>query len=309
MEKYKDNVKEQMLNKIASLAVEGMLYEVSATPKPGLVDRSNSGAHKDMDYFTFLSSAAALHGAFDVFVRTGWRYRNRPLEELLEPLREAGKKAEFQMFSFTHGVNTHKGMIFTLGILCGCAGWLLEKKPLTFEHLSACAAKMCRGICEKEYADLDKKEHLTKGERMYLEYGCTGVRGEVENGYPTIRNYSLPYYTKLKETGVSNNEALVQTLLYLIAETCDTNILSRHDKAMLEHCQGYARKVLNLGGIFTDTGKKELLKMDEDFIENYASPGGCADLLAVTHFVHSLEHAEVMKYNFIMEEESMQTLC
>lgn len=292
-----------MLNKIASLAVEGMLYEVSATPKPGLVDRSNSGAHKDMDYFTFLSSAAALHDAFDVFVRTGWQYRNSSLGNLLEALREAGKKAEFQMFSFTHGVNTHKGMIFTLGILCGCAGWLLGKKPLTFEHLSACSAEMCKGICENDYAGLEKKEHLTKGERMYLEYGCTGVRGEVENGYPTIRNYSLPYYTELKETGVSNNDALVQTLLYLIAETCDTNILSRHDKAMLEHCQVYAKKVLNLGGIFTDKGKQELLKMDEDFIENYASPGGCADLLAVTHFVYSLEHAEVMKYNFIMEME------
>ena len=47
-------------NKIAAFAVEGMLYEVTATPKPGLVDRANNGAHYDMDYFTFMSSAA-LH--------------------------------------------------------------------------------------------------------------------------------------------------------------------------------------------------------------------------------------------------------
>lgn len=111
---------EQILNKIASLAMESMLYEISATPKPGLVDRNNSGAHYDMNYFTFMSSAAALHDSFDKFVQIGWQYREGSIKAVLHPLRKAGKEAEFRMFSFTKGVNTHKGMIFTQGILCGC---------------------------------------------------------------------------------------------------------------------------------------------------------------------------------------------
>lgn len=296
---------EQILNKIASFAVESMLYEVSAMPKPGLVDCNNSGAHYDMDYFTFMSSAASLHDSFDEFVRIGWEYRHRPIEEVFPYLREAGKKAEFRMFSFTGGINTHKGMIFTLGILCGCAGWMFGKKPLTFENLSECSAAMCQGICEKEYSGLEQKTELTKGERMYLEYGCTGVRGEVEKGYQTIKQFSLPYYTQLRQAQVNTNDALVQTLLHLIADTWDTNILSRHDMDTMKYCQRYAQKVLDLGGILTEAGKAAIIKMDQDFIERYISPGGCADLLAVTHFVYSLEYAEIMKYNFIMEETSL----
>ncbi len=278
------------INKIASLAMEGMLYEVSATPKPGLVDRNNSGAHNDMDYFTFMSSAAALHASFDEFARIGWQYRQRPVQEVLPYLREAGKTAEFKMFSFTQGINTHKGMIFTMGILCGCAGWLLDKKTLTFENLSECSKRMCHGICEKEYKNLEQKAELTKGERMYLEYGCRGVRGEVEQGYPLIKNFSLPYYKKLRTENISVNDALVQTLLHLIADTYDTNILSRHNMNTMKYCQTYAEKVLKIGGIFTESGRVAIEQMDKDFIEKYISPGGCADLLAVTHFVYCLEN-------------------
>lgn len=173
-------------------------------------------------------------------------------------------------------------------------GWLLGKSPLTFDNLSKCATQMCKGICEKEYADLDKKTELTKGERMYLEYGCTGVRGEVEYGYQTVKQYSLPCYSKLRREEVSANDALVQTLLHLIANTYDTNILSRHDMETMKYCKEYAEKVLCLGGILTERGRAKLIKMDDDFIEKYISPGGCADLLAVTHFIYSLEQTDIL---------------
>ena len=131
------------------------------------------------------------------------------------------------------------------------------------------------------------------------------MRGEVEKGYQTIKQFSLPYYTQLRQAQVNTNDALVQTLLHLIADTWDTNILSRHDMDTMKYCQRYAQKVLDLGGILTEAGKAAIIKMDQDFIERYISPGGCADLLAVTHFVYSLEYAEIMKYNFIMEETSL----
>lgn len=288
---------EEVLRKIASFAMEGMLFEVSATPKPGLVDRNNSGAHYDMNYFTFMSSVSALHDSFDEFVSLGWKYREHEIKELLLPLRKAGREAEIRMFSFTNNVNTHKGMIFTLGILCGCAGWLVGKQSLIFENLKIQSMQLCHGICEKEYANLKNKTELTKGERMYLKYGSTGARGEVEQGYPTVGMVSLPVYTKLRNENLDINDALVETLLHLIADTCDTNVLGRHDMKTVEYCQKYAREVIQLGGVKTEKGRIELGKMDQEFIGKYISPGGCADLLAVTHFVYCLEHLDIRKYN------------
>ncbi len=284
---------EEMMNKIASYAMEGMLFEVSATPKPGLVDRNNCGAHKDMDYFTFMSSAASLHATFENLVRLGWENREKPIRELLPYMRAEGVDAERKMFAFTKGVNTHKGMIFTLGMLCGCCGWALEKETLNYEVLSELVSEMCAGICAREFAGIEKKTNLTKGEKMYVKYGCTGARGEVESGFATVGSISLPKYRQFRDGGISVNDALVQTLLYLIAETVDTNIISRHDMETAQLAMKLAKDALELGGIFTADGRKAILDMDITFIEKYISPGGCADLLAVTHFLYSIEHLEI----------------
>lgn len=295
---------EKMIDVIASLAIESMLFEVSATPKPGLVDRNNCGAHYDMDYFTFMSSAASLHSSFDEMIRLGFTHRNRPIQELLIFLRESGKRAEDKMFLFTKGVNTHKGMIFTLGILCGCAGWMLEKEKLECRRICENASQMCQGICDKEYRDLDKKSHLTKGEKMYLAYGCKGVRGEVESGYQTVQKVALPMYQKMRDTGHTINDSLVQTLLALIAHTEDTNIISRHDRTVAQYARQYAGLALKKGGVLTDEGKRIILEMDNQFIKKYVSPGGCADLLAVTHFLYSLEKSELIN-NYIVADSMM----
>lgn len=277
--------------RIASVAMEAMLYEVSATPKPGLVDRNNCGAHHDMDFFTFMSSAAGLHAAFDAMVIRGIALAHNDIAEILPAIRPIGAKAEQDMFAFTKGVNTHKGMIFSLGILCACAGWALGNgyTLLKSEDLCLLAARMCVGICDVEYKNLDKKDTLTKGERMYLQYGFRGVRGEVEDGYPLVVNFALPFYRKLRAEQINLNDALVQTLLYLIAKTNDTNIASRHDMETAVYAQRAAQKVLDLGGVCTEEGRCALEQLDKDFIERYISPGGCADLLAVTHFLYTVE--------------------
>lgn len=279
---------------IASLAVEAMLYEVSTTPKPGLVDRNNNGAHHDMDFFTFMSSAAALHGMFDELIHAGIAGRNKPITDLLPELRRIGLAAENKMFLFTKGVNTHLGMIFTLGMLCGACGWQIESEnvPAAFSAEVTCSlvSTMCRGLCERDFGVLEQKSILTKGERMYVQYGVTGARGETESGYATVRSVSLPVYRKLRKNAVSVNDALAHTLLYLISETFDTNILSRHNWTAAEYTRNRAKEVLALGGMLTPEGKEAVLKMDQDLIRRYISPGGCADLLAVTHFLYSLEN-------------------
>ena len=278
-----------MKNKISTFAIEAMLYEVSATPKPGLVDRNNCGAHKDMDFFTFMSSAAALHSVFDEMFLAGVEADNSDIKKIWPKLREIGIKAENLMYSFTNNVNTHKGEIFSLGVLCACAGWQARKgEKLDADILMKLSSELCEGLCENDFGKIHDKKELTKGERMYLKYGYKGIRGEAESGYSTVKNISLPVFNKLIRDKIDVNEALVQTLLYLISETVDTNIISRHDLETAEYARNYAKKVISEGGIFTAKGRNAIYEMDKDFISKYISPGGCSDLLAVTYFLYSV---------------------
>ncbi len=282
----------QRLTMIGAIAVEAMLYEVSATPKPGLVDRANSGAHHDMDFFTFMSSAAALRGYFDECAAIGAGHAQQPIAGLLPCLQAAGIVAERQMFTLTQGINTHKGMIFSLGILAGAAGWAAARgKGLTAEYLGSLAARMCAGLCESAYSDLMERpqEQLTKGEAMYLRYGVTGVRGEAQSGFRSVLMLSLPVYRQERQAGVSANDALVDALLQLLAGAGDTNILGRHDWQVLCYAQQQAAQAIARGGMQTVAGREAVQAMDEDFIRRWISPGGCADLVAVTHFCYEVE--------------------
>ena len=283
-------MQKRMIDRIGACAVEAMLYEVSATPKPGLVDRANNGAHHDMDFFTFMSSAAALRGSFDAFARIGGQHQAGPLHEMLPALQQAGRTAEQQMFALTQGVNTHKGMIFSLGMLAGAAGRLAAQgETLTAEKLCRSVAALCTGITAAAYAGIREQGQLTKGEAMYLKYGVTGVRGEVENGFPTVRRAGLPVCRELREKGLAINDVLVGTLIALIAENQDTNILGRHDLETLQAVQQAAKDVLALGSVGTEAGRRAICSMDEEFIKGYISPGGSADLVAVTHFLYEME--------------------
>ena len=275
---------------IGALAVEAMLYEVSATPKPGLVDRRNNGAHGDMDFFTFMSSAAALRKHFDGFAAIGQDNGGEPIEALLPHLQGAGLLAEKDMFRMTGGVNTHKGMIFSLGILTGTAGWALSRgEPLTAEHLCDLAAAMCKGLCARVYAKAGERVGRTKGEAMYFKYGVTGARGEAEGGFPTVRKIALPAYRELRAEGLGINGVLVETLLHIMAKSVDTNILGRHDMETMGYVQDSAAAALKKGGVRTVEGREAIDAMDGEFIRRWISPGGCADLLAITHFLYEIE--------------------
>jgi triphosphoribosyl-dephospho-CoA synthase len=61
---------------------------------------------------------------------------------------------------------------------------------------------------------------------------------------------------------------------------------------MLEYAQEKARAALNLGGYLTPEGKEFVWEMDRDFIEKNISPGGAADLTAVTLFLYFLENGD-----------------
>ena len=271
---------------IAQKALLALLYEVSASPKPGLVDRFNQGSHRDMDFFTFMASSASLANYFFNCVEEGMKYSGQNPEELFDALRGIGIDAEKAMFEATEGVNTHKGLIFSLGIICAAASCCIEEnedESVDTDALCAKVSLMTQGLCLRELAFMNKSGGLTHGEKLYQKYGLKGIRGEVESGFPTVRNCSLPVLKKLKtEKTFHINDILVQTLLHLMEVNEDTNIVARHDMETLEFVQHYARRVLDSGGMLTTQGVQRVCEMDREFIRRNISPGGSADLLAVT---------------------------
>lgn len=277
---------------LGSWAVEAMLMEAACTPSPGLVDRDNSGAHKDMDFFTFLMSSSALAGSMFRCADAGYKHSGSP-QELLPVLRYIGKDGEKQMLQATGGVNTQKGLMFLLGILTAAAAFALKQSGTADANkVLDVTAAMTQGIVARELTPLHQKlpTELTAGEKLYIKYGVTGIRGEVEAGIPSIRNQGLPIFKKALERGLSLNDTLVHTLMSLMTVVEDTTILNRHDMQVLLDVKSQAKEVMDTGGMLTETGRVQISALDDEFIKRNISPGGVADLLAATYFLYLVEN-------------------
>jgi len=292
-------IRMETARKIGQLSLEAMLMEVAATPAPGLVDRFNSGAHDDMDITTFLKSSSALSGAMTDLALAGLEY-DGPLPELLPKIRRIGIRAEHEMYNATLGVNTQKGLLFLLGILTAAAGYvlrpsandLIENGNLKPEVIAKRAAEICAGLVERELEVLHHKRpdrQLTAGEHFYLAHSFTGVRGELEAGLPSVFEAGLPLLRDALSQGASDNDALVHALLGLMTHTEDTTILHRHDLETLKGVQSEAAEILRAGGYLTPEGRHRTAALDQRYILARISPGGSADLLAVTWFLHRME--------------------
>lgn len=276
--------------KIASLAVQAILYEASCNPSPGLVSKVSNGAHSDMDYFAFLDSATALIDPLIHCAQTGLS-SNSP-KEIFRKIRKIGQSGERQMFQKTEGVNTHKGTLFLLGICCASGGKVLHSGA-RFSSLRNIIQEMTEGLVERDLSsrvwELKSApvSALTHGERLFLSHNVEGIRGEVQRGLPTVFDISLPFYKENHD--LSKNFRLVQTLLAIMQCNVDTNILYRHSFKVLQEVQKRAKQILSIGGVRTPAGIKAIEELDEDFSERKISPGGSADLLGTTVFLHLLE--------------------
>lgn len=262
-------IREHFLNadgeELASLAVQSLLDEVCVTPKPGLVDRAGNGSHQDMDIFSFNSSASVLWPYFRECFLKGAASAELPAEEVLPLLKAPGLEAERVMYRATGGVNTHKGAIYTLGILCAAAGrlWSVETRPEAFLWLQACG-----GIASSNAAP--------------------GVREEVAEGLPSVRTVALPALQEAEAAGLNFNDACLYVLLHLISEVRDTNMVCRGGE---EKALAARRKVkswldgLRLSPEMFSASAKGLSELSQFFVSENLSPGGCADLLAAALLV------------------------
>ena len=278
--------------KISSLAMEAMLYEVTCTPSPGLVDRMNAGAHRDMDFFSFMSSSAALSLTMARCCEAGLRH-SKTLPELFPVLRIIGLDGEKAMLEATGGINTQKGLLFSLGIIVASAGWLYSnKQEVTTASVLATVQEMVSGIVSRELDQLPEQHtrKLTAGERLFRTLGVRGIRGEMEDGLPAIKNSALPALKEALRSGLSINDSLVHTLYVLMTVVEDTTIINRHSQEKLQNwVRPLAENFLQQGGLRSAEGRLLAVELDKQFIAQNVSPGGSADLLAVTWFLHRLE--------------------
>ena len=185
-----DYFKKADSERFAQIATQSLIKEARTTPKPGLVDMDNNGSHKDMDLDMFIKSANALTPYFGKCVEIGQNFADNP-EGIFPKLRREGLLAEQALYSATGGINTHKGAIYSMGIICGALGilWTAEKPvPHTDEIFSMCS----RITKEAVKTDFQNMDSFTAGGRLYLEKGIRGIRGEVSEGFPSVKNIALP---------------------------------------------------------------------------------------------------------------------
>lgn len=243
---------------LAELAVSALKDEVDTTPKPGLVDRRNCGAHRDMDLPLFHRSADALAPYFRQAVALGLASA-----ECMPALQQTGLAAEETMLAATGGVNTHKGAIYAFGLILAALGSHLARGGDVFCTAAALAANGLPPAGD------------THGQAALLRYGAMGARGEAVAGFPHAR-------MACRVLGESQGDPL-PALLTLLRTVEDTNLLHRGGPEGLHFVQQQAAAIL--------AGDREdripaLERLDDACIRRNLSPGGSADLLALALLLH-----------------------
>lgn len=285
------------VNKVSSYAIKALLYEVSLSPKPGLVCRASKGSHSDMDYLSFINSISALSPYFQ---EIGWLAadcKGYDMAECLPQIREVGLKMEDYMFAATGKVNTHKGAIFLMALSVFAAVRVLMKKgTLKTSLFSSMVQQLTRGVIQGELCSVEEGDKMTHGEACFMKYGLqgAGARGEAEQGFPTVMHHILPYIKEeqVKLEGLTDKDmfrTLVPVLLKIMTVNNDTNVLFRHGKKVLEELKSKSTEALEQ---FNKEGHKLYFQLVEWCNSNKISPGGSADLLSVTLFLQFCKSGE-----------------
>ncbi|MDO5416801.1 MAG: triphosphoribosyl-dephospho-CoA synthase CitG [Lachnospiraceae bacterium] len=271
----------------AQFACRALLYEVGTTPKPGLVDCANSGSHTDMDIFTFMNSASALWPYFESCTRIGRQTADCPAVETFRQLRRTGRRAEADMLAATNGVNTHKGAIFSMGILCAALG---RVPRVQWNHsdvlLEECAA-MTSGLVQADFDGLTEENARTTGQKLYLHHQITGIRGQMERGMPAVRFAGFPTLKRCLAHGLSLNDAGCIALLNIMSSSTDTNLIARSSLTVQQETVSQIRTLL-ADNPYPDM--QTIQKIDQEFMKMNLSPGGSADLLAICYLLYFLEN-------------------
>jgi triphosphoribosyl-dephospho-CoA synthase len=268
---------------IAFQATHALLGELATWPKPGLVSPVDNGSHSDMDAELLQRSAEALRPFFEELARAG--REQAPMRRL----RSIGLRAEAGKLKATRGVNTHRGAIFGLGLLCAAAGRVAELtemrclrvgRPLGLEVAQRWGEEILHG----------PRSAGSNGSVAMRVHGAGGAPAEAAAGFPSVYEISLPAL-RLGRTLAPDDPAAarVQACFALIARVRDTNLLHRGGREGARFAAEAAVSFLADGGVGSPTWRERAAAVHDEFVSRRLSPGGCADLLAMTLFVDVLE--------------------
>ena len=260
---------------IAACAAQCLLLEVETYPKPGLVSHVDAGSHADMDAATFRDSAAAITPYLADLAEAGAAGCG------MSRLRVIGLEAEAAMRAATSGVNTHRGAIFGLGLLCAAAGARAARRIHPTLPLGEIVARLWSdGIVDGPTL---LRSH---GSMARLRFGAGGARMEAAFGFPSVYRIGLPALRRGRRAAPGDAEAArVETCFALIAAVEDTNLLHRGGPDGLCFAQAAARDFLDQGGVGASGWRDRARSIHDSFVARRLSPGGSADLLAMTLFV------------------------
>lgn len=252
---------------IAHLATQALQAELDTTPKPGLVDKDNNGAHHDMDYALMQRSIDTLHPYFVKLALLGCA----DALPTHTSIRDIGIEAEKAMLSATNGVNTHKGALFSMGLAVVAAAH--EKNT---DSLQTTIKALAASFPDTNGTHGSKAKLLSKG--------TTAIKGALDNareGYEMLFAEWLPFYIERRKE--RDAHTLHKTLLRIMCDLDDTNVIYRTDLATAEEVKQEARALL-------DSFSKAALKdMDRHYTTRNISPGGAADMLSLTIFIGSIQ--------------------
>lgn len=271
---------------IAHLATQALQAELDTTPKPGLVDKDNNGAHRDMDYALMQRSIDTLHPYFVKLALLGCA----DALPTHTSIRDIGIEAEKAMLSATNGVNTHKGALFSMGLAVVAAAHEERKiaaneEQILKERNGGEDVLVSLQTTIKALAASFPDTNGTHGSKAkLLSKGTTAIKGALDNareGYEMLFAEWLPFYIERRKE--RDAHTLHKTLLRIMCDLDDTNVIYRTDLATAEEVKQEARALL-------DSFSKAALKdMDRHYTARNISPGGAADMLSLTIFIGSIQ--------------------
>jgi triphosphoribosyl-dephospho-CoA synthase len=269
---------------VSSVAAAALLAELETWPKPGLVSHVDSGSHADMDASTFKASARAITPFYGHLAVAGAAGSG------MDRLREIGMAAERAMLAATGGVNTHRGAIFGLGLLCAAAGaaWSGTERAGLYWHANALGATV-----RQRWGQAIMRGPIplhSHGTNALRRFGAGGARAQAAAGFPHALDVGLPALRLGRRLAPDDPEAArVQGFFAILASMEDTNLLHRGGAAGLRYAQEAAAGFLGQGGVEQAEWRERGAAVHRAFVARHLSPSGCADLLAITLFLDALE--------------------
>nr|WP_315427594.1 triphosphoribosyl-dephospho-CoA synthase MdcB [uncultured Albidiferax sp.] len=271
------------LAQIGQHAVRALYLELALEPKPGLVSLRDNGSHDDMTAQTFVRSLFSLRHYFVQMAHSG------AAQQPFAALEALGLQAEACMLRATGGINTHRGAIFALGLLCASAGSLQARQIAIRPHALRTALSTHWGAALRSRAErAHQRTPQTNGQRAAQRYQLRSAGDEAADAFPTLFETTLPALQAAYDQGLADRAARTQAFFATMACLDDTNMVHRGGMDGLRFGQKAASQFLAAGGAARPDWLEHARTLHAAFVARRLSPGGSADLLACACWVQQL---------------------